>query len=86
MTEERSRPNQRRGGRRFRYSRPKRSCECKKLNYKEVDTLRRFITETGKIRPRRQTGMCAKCQRRLAQTIKRSRHMALLPFAGETLH
>jgi small subunit ribosomal protein S18 len=49
-------------------------------NYKEVDILRRFITERAKIRPRRQTGLSAKNQRKLAQEIKRARHLALLPF------
>ncbi len=49
-------------------------------NYKEVDTLRRFITERAKIRPRRQTGLSAKNQRKLAREIKRARHLALLPF------
>ena len=56
------------------------------LDYKNVDLLRRFLTETGKIRPRRQTGTCAKHQRELARTIKRSRHIALLPFTGEVLY
>jgi small subunit ribosomal protein S18 len=49
-------------------------------NYKEADILRRFITERGKIRPRRQTGLSAKNQRKLAREIKRARHLALLPF------
>jgi small subunit ribosomal protein S18 len=49
-------------------------------NYKDVDTLRRFITERAKIRPRRQTGLSAKNQRKLAREIKRARHLALLPF------
>lgn len=51
------------------------------VSYKEVRTLERFISSAGKIRPRRQTGNCAKHQRMLAQTIKRARYMALLPFA-----
>lgn len=55
------------------------------IDYKQVDMLRRFITEDGKIRPRRQTGTCAKHQRLLARAIKRARHIALLPFTGETL-
>jgi small subunit ribosomal protein S18 len=42
--------------------------------------LKRFITETGKIKPRRQTGNCSRCQRELAREIKRARHLALLPF------
>lgn len=50
------------------------------FDYKETDTLKRFITETGKIKPRRQTGNCARCQRELAREIKRARHLALLPF------
>lgn len=52
-------------------------------NYKDVDTLRRFITDRAKIRPRRQTGLSAKNQRKLAQAVKRARHMALLPFTDE---
>jgi small subunit ribosomal protein S18 len=47
--------------------------------------MQRFITEEGKIRPRRQTGTCSKHQRQLAKAIKRARHVALLPFAGEVL-
>lgn len=52
------------------------------FDYKDVDTLRRYITETGKIKPRRQTGNCARCQRELAREIKRARHLALLPFVS----
>ena len=55
------------------------------INYKEVDMLRRYVTEDGKIRPRRQTGTCARHQRALASAIKRSRQIALLPFTGESL-
>jgi small subunit ribosomal protein S18 len=55
------------------------------IDYKQVEVLRRFVTDDGKIRPRRQTGTCAKHQRALAQAIKRARHIALLPFAGEVL-
>ena len=53
------------------------------IDYKSVDMLRRFVTEDGKIRPRRQTGTCASHQRKLAMAIKRARHIALLPFTGE---
>ena len=73
-----------RGG--FRRQRPGRGrhvqfCpEGKCFDYKNVDALKRFIGETGKIRPRRQTGNCARCQRELAREIKRARHLALLPF------
>jgi small subunit ribosomal protein S18 len=54
----------------------------KKLNlhYRDADTLRRFITERGKILPRRITGTCPKHQRRLAVSIKQARSLALLPF------
>ena len=55
------------------------------IDYKDVDTLRRFTTDHGKIRSRRQTGTCAKHQRELAKAIKRARHLALLPFSGEAL-
>jgi small subunit ribosomal protein S18 len=54
--------------------------EGKCFDYKDIDTLRRYITETGKIKPRRQTGNCSRCQRELAREIKRARHLALLPF------
>jgi small subunit ribosomal protein S18 len=54
--------------------------EGKCFDYKDIDTLRRFISETGKIKPRRQTGNCARCQRELAREIKRARHLALLPY------
>lgn len=81
------RPQQR--GRPRYYSRPRVCPFCvdkeMTMDYKDAGSLRRFITEGGKIRPRRQTGVCAKHQRRLAQTIKRARHIALLPFAGEVL-
>jgi len=53
------------------------------IDYKDMDLLRRFVSERGKIRPRRQTGVCAKHQRRVAVAIKRARHVALLPFVAE---
>ena len=54
-----------------------------KIDYKDADTLRRFVTERGKIHPRRITGTCAKHQRALALAIKRARIIALLPFVAE---
>jgi len=54
-----------------------------KIDYKEADTLRRFITERGKILPRRMTGTCAKHQRALALAIKQARSIALLPYVAE---
>ncbi len=56
-----------------------------KIDYKDIETLGRFVSDHGKIRSRRQTGTCAKHQRELAKAIKRSRHLALLPFTGESL-
>lgn len=53
------------------------------IDYKQVDLLRRYVTDQGKIRGRRQTGTCARHQRMLSQAIKRARQMALLPYAGE---
>ena len=54
-----------------------------KIDYKDADTLRRFITERGKILPRRITGTCAKHQRAVALAIKRARMIALLPFVAD---
>lgn len=53
------------------------------IDFKDVDLLKRFITERGKILPRRITGTSAKYQRKLATAIKRARHMALLPFVKD---
>ena len=50
------------------------------IDFKDTSKLRRYITEKGKILPRRQTGVCAKHQRMLANSIKRARYMALLPY------
>ncbi|KAA0257694.1 30S ribosomal protein S18 [Deferribacter autotrophicus] len=50
------------------------------IDYKDANLLKQFITERGKIMPRRLTGTCAKHQRRLADAIKTARIMALLPF------
>jgi small subunit ribosomal protein S18 len=60
-----------------------RFCADKKLllDYKEPKTLRLFISETGKVTPRRISGTCAKHQRKLALQIKRARQIALLPYA-----
>ncbi len=60
-------------------------CENKSrvIDYKDVATLRRFVTEKGKIVPCRQTGTCPKHQRELTVAIKRARNIALLPFQGE---
>jgi small subunit ribosomal protein S18 len=66
----------------------KRSCPftaagVKHIDYKDLETLSRFITERGKIIPRRVTGVSAGFQRKLVKAIKQSRYMALLPFVSE---
>ncbi|WP_440897388.1 30S ribosomal protein S18 [Amphibacillus sp. Q70] len=53
------------------------------IDYKDVDLLRKFVSERGKILPRRVTGTSAKYQRKLTKAIKRARQMALLPFTAE---
>jgi len=53
------------------------------IDYKDEDFLRRFVTERGKIAPRRNTGTKPKFQRPLAIAIKRARHLALMPFVKE---
>jgi small subunit ribosomal protein S18 len=74
------------GGERRYFSRPKICAFCSdknlKIDYKAVDMLKRYVTEEGKIRPRRQTGSCAKHQRELAAAVKRARNIALLPYVG----
>ena len=74
-----------RGKRRFAR---KRVCEfCvgkdKAIDYKKADELKRYVSEYGRLRPRRQTGACAKHQRAVAVAVKRARHIALLPFVVE---
>jgi small subunit ribosomal protein S18 len=51
-------------------------------DYKDIKRLQRYISDRGKIMPRRRTGTCARHQRGLTTAIKRARHMALLPFAA----
>lgn len=53
------------------------------IDYKDVAKLRRYMSERGKILPRRMTGTCAAHQRQLTEAIKRARHVALLPFTAE---
>jgi small subunit ribosomal protein S18 len=73
-----------RGGKGFFKKKVCRFCTQKlKVDYKEPDTLRRFVTERGKILPRRITGTCSKHQRVVSEAIKRARILALLPFAAE---
>jgi len=53
------------------------------LDYKNAEQLKKFINEKGKILPRRATGACAKHQRDITNTIKRARHIAILPYTQE---
>ena len=64
-----------------------RFCEDKaiKIEYKDDRLLRRFITERGKVIPRRMTGTCARHQRELTTAIKRARNIAVLPYSAETV-
>ncbi|MEF9959755.1 MAG: 30S ribosomal protein S18 [Niameybacter sp.] len=55
----------------------------KKINYKDINTLKKFISERGKILPRRITGNSAKAQRKLTVAIKRARHIAILPYTQD---
>ena len=68
-----------------RYFRRRRFCKftvegVKEIDYKDLNTLKQFITETGKIVPSRITGTSAKYQRQLARAIKRARFLGLLPY------
>ena len=75
----------REGGRKF--FRRKKVCKfctekIEAINYKDVRLLAQFVAESGKITPRRLTGVCTPHQRRLSLAIKQARNIALLPFAG----
>ncbi|MDH3328459.1 MAG: 30S ribosomal protein S18 [Desulfobulbaceae bacterium] len=54
------------------------------INYKDVRTLRNLVSERGKIIPRRIYGTCAKHQRQITEAVKRARHLALIPYSGQT--
>jgi small subunit ribosomal protein S18 len=84
MAERPERDNRRPGGRKNR----RKVCsfcvdKADFIDYKDVAKLRRFISERGKILPRRVTGTCAAHQRQLTVAIKRARHLALLPFSSD---
>ena len=68
----------------------KKYCRFKKnrikyIDYKDADFLLRFVNEQGKILPRRITGTSTKYQRKVAQAIKRARHLALMPYVADLL-
>jgi small subunit ribosomal protein S18 len=75
------------GGSRVRRSKRKVCAFCvdkaEAIDYKDINKLRKYVTERGKILPRRISGTCAKHQRQLTEAIKRSRNIALLPFTTE---
>jgi small subunit ribosomal protein S18 len=75
----------RRGGGRFGRRRVCSFCVDKvdAIDYKEPAKLRRYVSDRGKIEPRRKTGTCAKHQRMLTLALKRARHVALLPFTAQ---
>lgn len=83
----RQRPNYSSAGPESRSRKRKRcpftSAGMKDIDYKDINTLTKFITERGKILPRRITGVSAYHQKRLSLAVKRARHMALLPFVAE---
>lgn len=60
-------------------------CEHEDLvpDYKDVATLRKYVSERGKILPRRATGACAKHQRKITEAVNRARNMALLPYQSD---
>ena len=55
----------------------------KTIDYKDLAKIKKYVTEKGKIIPRRQTGVCSYHQRELCTAIKRARNMALLPYVGD---
>lgn len=79
----------REGGRRF-YPRRRVCLFCADkdavMDFKQPETLRRFISERARIEPRRKTSTCSRCQRALAREIKRARQAGLIPFTTDTLH
>jgi small subunit ribosomal protein S18 len=79
------RPERKRGG---RYTPRRKVCvfcadKVEEIDYKDAGRLRRFLSDRGKIEPRRKTGTCARHQRRLTIALKRARHLALLPYTSE---
>lgn len=64
-----------------------RFCDSKEIfiDYKDEKKLVRFVSEQGKIIPKRITGTCARHQRQLVQAIKRARHLALIPFVSDSV-
>ena len=76
-------PMRRRGGRRRKKVCVFCASENTVIDYKDTNKLKRYVSERGKILPRRITGNCAKHQRALTVAIKRARHVALMPYTVE---
>jgi small subunit ribosomal protein S18 len=77
-----------RGGMRRRFIRRPRVCQfcaerVKSIDHKAVDVVKRYVTEQGRIRSRRDSGACARHQRMVARAVKRARHLALVPYRAE---
>jgi len=75
--------NRRRGGMRRRKVCQFCAEKTKEIDYKDVETLKKFVTERGKILPKRITGTCAMHQREVTRAIKRARIVALLPYTQD---
>ena len=78
---------ERRGGRGRDFRSRRKVCafcvdHVREIDYKDVSRLRRYLSDRGKIEPRRKTGTCAKHQRRLSVALKNARHMALMPYTA----
>ena len=69
----------------YRDRRRRKVCKAESIDYKEVNRLRRYLSERAKIEPRRKTGTCARHQRMLTVALKRARQVALLPYAPQHL-
>ena len=81
------RPDSRREGAPRRYAAHHKVCtfcvdKIENIDYKEIGKLQRFVSDRGKIEPRRKTGTCARHQGPLTLALKRARYMALLPFSS----
>ena len=87
MTQQRSGPPRGRRGRPRYYARRKVCTFCvdhvKEIDYKQIDRLRRFLSDRYKIDARRKTGVCAKHQRGLSRALKRARLLAMVPFSPD---
>ncbi len=88
MAKQRSRPTRRRDKKGGPGSGRRKSCQyCRDkvehVDYKDIASLRKFISDRGKIRSRRITGACRRHQNQIARAVKRARELALLPYVGE---